>query len=153
MDRLIGADSNNVADAPYIAVWVLNLEHLDDQQRLARRDKPPQNPVVNAPVSLVTAPAASNANLRAQQGVFTVWRPSFTQGAKQLVDRRPLDELIAEVFTDYEPTLPFFYKYTLPLDNVSDVWKTLRRNAINNAKLFPDFSGAVEAVHEEVKYK
>lgn len=153
MDRLIAADSNNVADAPSIAVWVLNMEHLDHQQRLARQDNPPQIEFVNCPVSLVTAPAASNANLRAQQGVFTVWRPTFTQGPEQPVDRRPLDELVAAAFTDYEPTLPFFYKYTLPHANVRDVWKTLRRNAINSAKLFPDFPGAVQAVHEEVKYK
>lgn len=153
MDRLVSADSENSTDAPCIAVWLLNLEHLETEQRLVRRDRPPQNPIVNAPVSLVTAPAATNANLRAQQGVFTVWRPSFTRGPKESVDRRPLDELIAEAYTGYEPTIPFFYKYTLSLGYVRDVWKTLRRNGINNARLFPDFSGAVDAVREDAMYR
>lgn len=154
MDRLVATShSENAADEQCIAVWVLNLEHLETQQRLVRRDRPPQNAIINAPVSLVTAPAATNANLRAQQGVFTVWRPNFTQGPEQLVDRRPLDELIAEEYTGYESTIPFFYKFTLSLGNVSDIWKTLRRNSINNAKLFPDFSGAVAAVREDAMYR
>lgn len=153
MDRLVKADSENAIDAESIAVWVLNLELLEFEQSLVRRNRPRQTPIVNAPVALVTAPAASNANLRAQQGVFTVWRPSFMRGPEQPVDRRPLDELITEAYAGYERTIPFFYKYTLSLGKVRDLWKMLRRNAIYRAKLFPDFSGAVDAVCEDAKYK
>ena len=153
MDRILEGETEASSDTPCIAVWVLNLEFLDRNQRLARPNRPRDAPCVDAPVSLVTAPSATNANLRAQQGVFTVWRPNFSQGPGQTVDRRPLDELLAEAYSGYELTMPFFYKYTLPLSNARDVWAILQRHTINHAKMFPDFSGAVEAVRESTRYK
>ncbi len=131
-----------------LAVWVLNTELLDFEKRLAR----PNNPI-EVPLTLITAPASTNPNLRAQRGVFTVWRKPFIDGSKQQVDRRPLDELLEEVFAGYDLKMPLLYKYTLPIKLASKLWGSIKHNGINAARLFPDFSGAAKAVREEVKWK
>jgi hypothetical protein len=144
----LNSSDSSIEDESYIAVWILNADLLDTEQRRARPRKP-----MALPLTLVTAPAGTNPNLRAQQGIFTVWRPRFTQGAAQPVDRRPLDELLTEAFVGQEPTLPLLYKFTLPLKHVSELWATIRHNGVNAARLFPDFSGAAKAVREDTEWK
>jgi hypothetical protein len=131
----------------HLAVWVLNAELLDYEKRLARPKVP-----IEVPLTLITAPASTNPNLRAQRGVFTVWRRRFTEGPKQQVDRRPLDQLLEEVFSGYELKMPLLYKYTLPIKLASDLWVAVKHNGVNAARLFPDFSGAADAVKEEAKW-
>lgn len=150
MERLksLNSSDSSIADAPDVAVWILNADLLDHEQRTVQNGRR-----LNLPLTLVTAPAASNPNLRAQQGMFTVWRPQFTEGTKQLVDRRPLDELLTEAFGKEKLDLPLFNKLTLPLEHVSELWTTIRRNGVTVARLFPGFSGAAKAVRENVEWK
>jgi len=131
-----------------LAVWILNTELLDHEKRLARPKKP-----IEVPLTFITAPASTNPNLRAQRGVFTVWRKPFTDGPKQQVDRRPLNKLLEEVFSGYDLKMPLLYKFTLPVELAPDLWTAIKHNGINAARLFPDFSGAAKAVKEEVKWK
>lgn len=131
----------------YLAVWVLNAELLDFEKRLQR----PKG-VLDIPLTFVTAPASTNPNLRAQQGVFTVWRKKFTDGASQLVDRRPLEEQLEETFSKVDLKMPLLYKFTLPISLAPTLWKTIKHSNINAARLFPDFSGAAKAVMEESKW-
>jgi len=131
-----------------LAVWVLNTELLDFEKRLARPKEP-----IELPLTLITAPASTNPNLKAQRGVFTVWRQPFVAGTKQKVDRRPLDELLEEVFSGYELKMPLLYKYTLPIDLASELWAVVRHNGVNAARIFPGFSGAAKAVMEDAKWK
>ena len=129
-------------------MWILNTELLDFEKRLARPKEP-----IEVPLTLITAPASTNPNLKAQRGVFTVWRRPFVAGPKQQVDRRPLDELLKEVFSDYELKMPLLYKYTLPIELASELWTAVKHNGVNAARIFPDFSGAARAVKEDAKWK
>jgi hypothetical protein len=131
-----------------LAVWMFNMELLDHIQRLELRHskKPP-----NIPLTFVTAPAASNPNLRAQQGVFTAWRPNLKDRQHQKVDRRPLDELLDECINRDGidlTSLSLFYKVTLPLGEAPALLHLLLRLGVNAAKLFPGYFGAAEAVRE-----
>jgi hypothetical protein len=131
-----------------LAVWIFNAELLDFKQRmvLSHSQKPP-----NIPVAFVTAPAASNPNLRAQQGVFTVWRPQMINRQNQEVDRRPLNDLIDECLERDGvelPSLSLFYKVTLPLAEAPALLHLLLRTGVTAARLFPGYEGAAEAVRE-----
>ena len=130
-----------------LAIWILNIDLLDYHKRQARPKYP-----IDIPLTFITTPASTNPNLRAQQGVFTVWRKCFSDGPKQLVDRRTLDELLEEIFSDYDIKMPLLYKFTLPMKLAPDLWSTIRRNGVNAARLFPDFSGAAKAVKEDMKW-
>jgi len=131
-----------------LAVWIFNAELLDFIQRMTL---PHSKKLPNIPVSFVTAPAASNPNLRAQQGVFTVWRPQMTDREHQQVDRRPLNELIDECLERDGvelPSLSLFYKVTLPLAEAPTLLHLLLRTGVTAARLFPGYEGAAEAVRE-----
>ena len=147
MERHVKSSVSSVADAPCVAVWILNADLLDDQQRLTR-----PNGLMELPLALVSAPGSSNPNLCAQHGMFTVWRPRFTQRSKQPADRRPLDELLTEAFAkEEELPMPLLYKLTLPLKYVPELWAIIHRNGVNAARLYPDFSGAAKAVREDTE--
>jgi hypothetical protein len=131
-----------------LAVWIFNAELLDFKQRLVLSHS---QKLPNIPVAFVTAPAASNPNLRAQQGVFTVWRPQMSNRQHQQVDRRPLDELIDECLERDGvelPSLSLFYKVTLPLAEAPALLHLLLRTGVTAARLFPGYEGAAEAVRE-----
>ena len=86
----------------------------------------------------------------AQQGLFSVWRPPFVHRKEQLVDRRPLNEVLEEQLKreNMELTLPFFYKITLQLSQAPELFKFLLRAGVTAAKLFPGYGGAARAVDE-----
>ena len=145
--RVQRGENTNGADDK-LAVWIFNAELLDVVQKMvhSHRKAPP-----HIPVAFVTAPAASNPNLRAQQGVFTVWRPEMTGGVDQRVDRRPLNEQIDECFERDGvelPNLSLFYKVTLPLAEAPALLHLLLRTGMTAARLHPGYEGAARAVRE-----
>lgn len=153
MEYLVGTGCKETEIA-CIAVWIMNAELLDHELRLDRANPSEYPPrLIDAPLSLVTAPAATIPALRAQHGLFTVWRPRFSEGPRQVVDRRPLDEQLVAAFSGQEPTLPILYKFTLPIAHVPALWKVIRRNQVSTSRLIPDFSGSALAVLEDAKYK
>jgi len=131
-----------------LAVWIFNAQLPDSKQRTALNHS---KKTPNIPVAFVTAPAASNPNLRAQQGVFSVWRPPMTDRQHQQVDRRPLNELIDECLERDGVelgSLSLFYKVTLPLAEAPALRHLLLRTGVTRARLFPGYEGAAEAVRE-----
>ena len=74
-------------------------------------------------VEIVTAPAAGNLNLYAQQGVFSLYRPT-TVHPDELVDRRPLDEIVAE-----RPSAQMLLHFTLPIREAPVLLRLLAKTA------------------------
>jgi len=56
---------------------------------------------LNDPVRVVTAPSATNANLKAQQGVFTLLNPSYTNEGGG--DYPPMDEFLKDLAAKADP--------------------------------------------------
>ncbi len=108
-----------------------------------------------APFKIVTAPSASNPNLRAQEGVFTVTitNPTYDKG----VDRRTFSEIVAEASflprpgIDISPDLydGWLYKIILPRSLALSLLLELERERITCEQLYPDFYGVVRALREK----
>jgi hypothetical protein len=94
-------------------------------------------------IILVTAPAAGNPNLFAQQGVFSLYRPSVIE-ATEPVDRRPLDVIIAE-----RSSAQMLLHFTLPIDQAPVLLRLLAKEGVSGASLFPGYAGVAEGMQEE----
>lgn len=104
-------------------------------------------PKSRAPIKLVTAPSSTNPNLRAQEGVFTMMRPS--RPSDLAVDRRPLNVMIEEQIDSYSPLgRTSFFRITLPAENAEELLFELAREGVARANLFPDFYGVVNGLKE-----
>ena len=87
-------------------------------------------------IELITAPGASNPNLYAQKGVFTLFR-------SRVVDRRSMDELIQALPSRYE-----LVHFTLPIEEASELLLLLSHQEITGATVYPGYGGVAKAVLE-----
>lgn len=117
-----------------LAVWVLSTWPF-------RLGKP------GAPVKLITAPSSSNANLRAQEGVFTHTAQVFPDQSP--IDRRPLDAILEEG-DDANPHIgTSLFHVTLPLHKAGELLWELERYGISKPRLFPDYYAVVDGILEK----
>lgn len=133
-----------------IVLWALNKEHLSFLKPTVNR--------IN--VEFITPHYASNPNLNAQKGLFTHWPiklPSMINEMQsmqfspvELVDRKPLDHLIA-VNQKEDDTVPIFKKYTLPCSEAKKGCQILAKLGYDSARIFPGYDGV--AKHLLVKHK
>jgi len=95
------------------------------------------------PFTVITAPSATNSNLRAQEGVFTAPKP--IQPNKEAIDRRPFDEQLRASVAEAELRItgPWFYRVTLPSIHADDLFFALALEGVTRASLFPNFDGVV----------
>jgi hypothetical protein len=95
---------------------------------------------------LVTAPHATNPNLHAQDGVFTLFRPAAIDLDSE-VDRRPFDEQIKHTMVIKEEQT-IFYEITLHIAYAQSVLWLLAKEGITAARLFPGY-GSCQTLFEE----
>ena len=95
------------------------------------------------PFTVITAPTATNSNLRAQEGVFTAAKP--IRPNEKSVDRRPFDEQLRASVAESRLTVtgPWFYRVTLPRVHADDLFFALALEGVTRASLFPSFDGVV----------
>jgi hypothetical protein len=128
-------------------------------------------PAVNT--RIVTVPRASNANLHAQQGVFTLSEPqndlggepvrrfSISKAYQDFIERcrsaaAPADATRKpSVGTRSRPpdhliNPPALFHLTLPSAEAGKVLWYLDKSHINAARLFPEFGGAARAITERL---
>ncbi len=98
----------------------------------------------------VAAPRASNPNLHAQDGLFTVYRPKETLPPKP-VNREPLEDVIRGIppRAVAENAPPFMYRFAFPPSIVGNVLWLLAKEGITYARLFPGNRGVAEAMREK----
>lgn len=99
-----------------------------------------------------TAPTASNPNLRAQAGLFTLVR--FISGARAAnTDLPDLDELLnrtpISLFRSTEYLAPLLCKFVLPVSEARALLFMLSREGVSAASVYPGQRGAADAVYEE----
>ncbi len=88
-------------------------------------------------LSLVTAPASSNRNLTAQEGVFLLHRPPRHEPST-LLDVRPLEFSLESGLT----------KFVLPVDQCGHLMRLLGSEGVDGARLFPGYDGVTRAIRE-----
>lgn len=123
----------------YLSVWAFNIDTFDVSATLA---PPFGNPERLACIKIVTVPRASNPNLHAQKGIFTLHIPeNFSPTAA--VDRRPLDQIIHAV-----PTNNRLIRFRLPAEKAGELLRLLSFEGITGASIYAGYRGAAEATME-----
>jgi hypothetical protein len=119
-----------------LSVWAFGIEKLSTQDRESN------------PFTVITAPSASNSNLRAQEGLFTLAR--HIKADSSPIDRTPFDEILRKWVNDYEIKTygPWFHRITLPKSQAAFLRLALNLEGVNLSSLFPDFYGVVRAMRE-----
>lgn len=105
------------------------------------------------PFTVITAPSATNSNLRAQEGVFTLARHIHCSDSP--IDRTPFDELLRASFARYRVKAPgpWFHRVTLPRSEAADLEYGLALEGVTRCTLFPDFYGVVEAMRDYARWQ
>lgn len=130
------------ASASCLSVWLFRTAH---HHTLNERGM--------APFKIITAPPASNPNLRAQDGVFTA---VMTVAGDMQIDRRTMDEVVTAALSMPTPGITvsqdtfegWFHKVTLPRLLARQVMAELVREGVTRARLYPDFYGVVECMKD-----
>lgn len=113
------------------------------------------------PIQMVTAPSASNSNLRAQEGLFTatdvasgsddgIFRPlSIVDRARQFIEDLDLQRLerCAE-HRHWAKSLPGIIKIEFPTNESPKLLELLRGLSIHAGTLFPGYGGVVQSLEE-----
>jgi hypothetical protein len=123
-----------------LCVWALSLELLE------LIDEGPK------PFTVVTTPTASNSNLRAQEGLFTLGKG--INADNEPVNRLPFDQLLKEEFQRCELKAAgvWFHRVTLPRAEAEQLEFDLALEGITRAALFPDFSGVVGTLRDRDRW-
>ncbi len=124
-----------------LSVWALSIEKLEmiDSE--------------NRPFTVITAPSATNSNLRAQEGIFTLAKHIKPDDLS--VDRTPFDEILrtwVETKNVRSPG-PWFHHVTLPQTEAEQLCFDLALEGITRATLFPDFYGVVKAMKDAARWQ
>lgn len=157
-----GAAKKKDSEKPaFVAVWALSLEYVWNRYtaewfNLDCWKLPNANietTIGNTLVRTVTAPRASNPNLNAQQGLFTlVHKMHIDPGGPPFTDT--LDDVLkAQVLRDqststFAPKLPVMRHLKLAASHAPELMRLLDQEGVNSAKLFPGYEGAAKAVIE-----
>jgi FRG domain len=134
--------SESEEKAGLLSVWALSIELLE----MLGEGEP-------KPFIVITAPSATNPNLRAQEGIFTLAKHIVP--GKSTVDRTSFDELLRASFQKYKVKAPgpWFHRVTLPRVRADDLVFDLALEGINRATLFPDFYGVVMAMKDAARWQ
>jgi hypothetical protein len=104
------------------------------------------------PIRIVTAPSATNANLKAQQGVFTLLNPHYSMDSE---DRyMPLDQMLEKkaAQANAPDTYPAHWlvsncrlrKFTLPTSEAMELLYLLAKLDITASSVYPGYHSIVE---------
>lgn len=126
-----------------LCVWALSLAFVE-----WTREREAYDTLKSAPrVRVVTAPRASNANLHAQSGLFTLW---WNTGNIQ-----PLDHLIPQILhalerrpeTAWQGDSPV-WRLELPWSEAPTLLRLLSDEQVDAARMFPGYDGVVRALKD-----
>lgn len=124
-------------DIKSIAVWALNEKMLNDV--------PWPN---DERIIMVRAPWATNSNLRAQKGLFTLHGIKLKQDDRCYLPSQ--DNALERIFDriKYKPVAPIIRCLQLDVDKAPALLRLLSQIGINAASLFPGYSGVVNQAKE-----
>ncbi|PYB93565.1 hypothetical protein DMX01_03290 [Pseudomonas fulva] len=135
-----------------LAIWALNKEYISSLK--------PTVDSIN--VEFITPHYSQNPNLNAQKGLFTLWpelrdskynhaRNFFEGTLPALVDRRPLDQLIADN-NDLRQHPQIFKKFIIPCSEAKRACMILDKLGYESSRIFPGYDGVATQLQERHKY-
>lgn len=133
-----------------LEIWALNKEYISFLKPTVNR--------IN--IDFITPHYANNPNLNAQKGLFTHWPiqlPSMINemqllqnGLVKVVDRRPLDALVADTYKK-EENITLFKRFTLPCSQAQKGCNILFKLGYDAARIFPGYKGVAEHILTQYK--
>lgn len=137
--------TDEVLTTKKICVWAINKSKINIEYPWVFPEEPPNAPCIR----FITAPQASNPNLNAQAGLFTM--------DTDLKRRIPLDTLILDgldritdesVAARISQNPLFIVKLELPYRHARKLLRLLAAEAVTAASVFPGYQGAASALTE-----
>lgn len=98
-------------------------------------------------LAIVTAPRATNPNLHAQHGIFTIANPANDFPFVE-TDRRPLDDVLSGIENPNPNYSPLLVELVCPSAIAPELLWSLDKLNVNASTVFADYAGAAEAVRE-----
>ena len=146
--RLLDWSRNSFTAAYFAAVSALQVENKNANLaiwalRFGQHEWTSQ--LTHLPLQIITAPNTRNDNLKAQRGLFTLYRPQKVTG-RGAVDRRPFDQIARGIEG------ATFLQFTLPVTLAAELLYLLSLEGITGATMFPNYDGVVRAIQESRCY-
>ena len=138
-----------------MAVWAFSKSFDKNNRMWIKFAKRKSDSIKSLPYEMVTIPYASNPNIKAQQGLFSVVPH---QRSAESIDRRPLNEIVLQYVTENLPDIPdalwekdpVFIRFELPWSEYVPLLVLLAKSGINGSTIFPGYDGAASAVKEKL---
>lgn len=90
-----------------------------------------------------------NSNMRAQQGLFTLWPVEYDETKKVIVNKTSLDCLIvSEAMKQNLPHIPILFRVTLPKTEAKEIFEYLNDHGYNASKIYPGYTGVIKGIKE-----
>jgi len=128
----------------HIVLWALDLHLLTMPN------------VMDLPLKLVQPIYHGNENLKAQQGLFTLWQVKknvdFKDGGKLVdmetkVNRNPLDQLLLNLGGKQgKIEAPYLYGFMLPPDSAKELYRYIKNIGYDASRIYPDYNGVVKSL-------
>lgn len=131
--------TNGADDGTSLTVWALNESVVYRWDELFFKN--------DGPLQIITAPAALNPNLRAQQGLFTLWRGRCSN--EEPVNRDPLNELLANYDKEEARMNKLaFFQFKLPAQQARSLLEMILALGVTAGALFPGFKGVTQSLED-----
>lgn len=143
--------SNGTDPSGLMVVWAFRFPFLGRHDVVEQMDDP---------IRIVTAPSASNPNLKAQQGVFTLMHPHYSEEASG--EYKPLEQFLAEKAENANITQSSsdrrlvhcrLRKFTLPATESTALLYLLARLDITPSTVYPGFRSVVDDLRMRKKFQ
>ena len=128
----------------HIVLWALDLKFLIMPN------------VLDLPLKLVQPIYHGNENLKAQQGLFTLWqvrkKVDFKDGDKVIdmetkANRTPLDQLLLNLKNIQDKIEePYLYGFMLPPDSAKELYRYLKNIGYDASRIYPGYNGVVKSL-------
>lgn len=106
------------------------------------------------PIRIVTAPSATNPNLKAQQGIFTLLHPFYTGEAEG--NYLPMDQVLEEVANGpeaekYDKLIVscILRKFTLPVSEATQLLYLLAKLDVTTSSVYPGYHSIIRDIEIE----
>jgi hypothetical protein len=145
-------DASNHADykpSSHLVVWAFYFPLLGKHDALRQQ---------TAPVRIVTAPTATNPNLKAQQGIFTFQHPHNTKEAQG--EYLSLEQMLKDMAKDADPDHSDadklivgceLRKFTLPVSESNALLTLLAKLDITPSSVYPGYHSIIRDIEMEKK--
>ncbi len=115
---------------------------------------------ITDPIRIVTAPSASNPNLKAQQGIFTLLHPGYSKEAER--EYLPMEQVLEKEasFADPEHSSSdrlivacSMRKFTLPVSEASSLLRLLAKLDITPSAIYPGYHSIADDLQMQSRWR